>query len=227
MGSARAEMTERMQEYLVTQSDARPTGDAGQDENNSDILRWLPRQQVLQRGEEPEQDQVLAVLQLPDDRLEAVGAGPRVPGCAGADRGRGQKHHQPENRWLPGGLHFCSQSGLFASPVRSAWLDIPSLVRRPNRPPSPAPRVLLRGRGAPDPTKRLMAQVAAGIERFAKSRCFIACSLGMLTASKWTNWRRGCIATTTTSKRRVLRQRRHHHTWKSAGRRYRWCVTRA
>lgn len=27
-----------------------------------------------------------------------------------------------------GDCHFCSQSGLFASPVRSAWIDIPSLV---------------------------------------------------------------------------------------------------
>ena len=28
----------------------------------------------------------------------------------------------------PEDCHFCSQSGLFASPVRAAWLDIPSLV---------------------------------------------------------------------------------------------------
>src|SRR3954471_3640836 len=28
----------------------------------------------------------------------------------------------------PEDCHFCSQSGLFASPVRSVWLDIPSLV---------------------------------------------------------------------------------------------------
>src|SRR4029079_16145964 len=28
----------------------------------------------------------------------------------------------------PEDCHFCSQSGLFASPVRSAWLDVPGLV---------------------------------------------------------------------------------------------------
>jgi biotin synthase len=29
----------------------------------------------------------------------------------------------------PEDCHFCSQSGLFPSPVRAAWLDVPSLVK--------------------------------------------------------------------------------------------------
>ena len=38
----------------------------------------------------------------------------------------------------PEDCHFCSQSGLFASPVRPVWLDIPTLVAAARRPPRPA-----------------------------------------------------------------------------------------
>ena len=54
----------------------------------------------------------------------------------------------------PEDCHFCSQSGLFPSPVRAAWLDIPELVEaakqtaRPGRPSSASsPRCAARTSG--------------------------------------------------------------------------------
>ncbi len=52
---------EGCREYLVTQATIERRRPGWQ--NNSDILNWLPRQQVL-RSEGLNQDQVLAVLQL-------------------------------------------------------------------------------------------------------------------------------------------------------------------
>ena len=94
----------------------------------SDILVQA-REQVLERGEGLDQEQTLQVLQLPDDRLDELlslahdvrmrwcGPDVEVEGIISLKTGG-----------CPEDCHFCSQSGLFASPVRSAWLDVPSLV---------------------------------------------------------------------------------------------------
>src|SRR6516165_375121 len=60
-------------ENLVTQAATRPTTDA--DDANYDILADIlgeARQQVLERGEGLGCEQVLQVLQLPDDRLDEL-----------------------------------------------------------------------------------------------------------------------------------------------------------
>ncbi|MFV8380494.1 biotin synthase BioB [Corynebacterium hindlerae] len=94
----------------------------------NDILD-LAREKVLERGEGLNKEETLAVLQLDDDRI------PELLELA----------HQVRLKWCgeevemegiislktggcPEDCHFCSQSGLFDSPVRSAWLDIPALV---------------------------------------------------------------------------------------------------
>ena len=53
----------------MTQAATRPTTDA--DDSNDDILA-VARQQVLEGGQGLGRDQVLRVLQLPDDRLNAL-----------------------------------------------------------------------------------------------------------------------------------------------------------
>jgi len=132
------------------------------------------------------EQQALACLRLPDDRL------PELLQLAHQVR---MRHCGPEVEvegivsLKTGGCvedcHFCSQSGLFTSPVRAAWLDIPSLVRA---------AVETRATGASEfcivaavrgPDERLMRQIAEGVAAIrAAVDISIACSLGMLTQAQ-------------------------------------------
>ena len=78
----------------------------------------------------------------------------------------------------PEDCHFCSQSGLFASPVRSAWLDVPSLVEA-------AKQTAKSGRQSSALSPQSVApmngcaQVAAGIEAIRNEvDIHIACLAG-------------------------------------------------
>jgi biotin synthase len=148
----------------------------------SDILAEA-REQVLERGEGLNQEQTLHVLQLPDDRLDALlelahdvrmawcGPDVEVEGIISLKTGG-----------CPEDCHFCSQSGLFASPVRSAWLDIPSLVEAAKQTAKTGATEFCIVAAVRGPDERLLAQVAAGIEAIRNEVDIqIACSLGMLT----------------------------------------------
>ena len=141
------------------------------------------REQVLERGEGLDQDQTLQVLQLPDDQLDALlelahevrmkwcGPDVEVEGIISLKTGG-----------CPEDCHFCSQSGLFASPVRSAWLDIPSLVEAAKQTAKTGATEFCIVAAVRGPDERLLAQVAAGIEAIRNEVDIqIACSLGMLT----------------------------------------------
>ena len=146
----------------------------------ADILT-VAREQVLERGEALSQEQVLTVLQLPDEQLEDLLAlahdvrmrwcGPEVEGIISLKTGG-----------CPEDCHFCSQSGLFTSPVRSAWLDIPNLVEAAKQTAKTGATEFCIVAAVRGPDARLMAQVSAGIEAIrAEVDIQIACSLGMLT----------------------------------------------
>ncbi|BBY83876.1 biotin synthase BioB [Mycolicibacterium pulveris] len=148
----------------------------------SDILA-VAREQVLERGEGLDQEQTLQVLQLPDDRLDELlslahdvrmrwcGPDVEVEGIISLKTGG-----------CPEDCHFCSQSGLFASPVRSAWLDVPSLVEAAKQTAKTGATEFCIVAAVRGPDERLMAQVAAGIEAIRNEVDIqIACSLGMLT----------------------------------------------
>ena len=147
----------------------------------TDLLAAL-REQVLGRGEGLTREQALACLQLADDRL------PELLELA----------HEVRLRWCgpevevegivslktggcPEDCHFCSQSGQFSSPVRSAWLDVPSLAeaaRQTARTGATEFCIVAAVRG---PDRRLMSQVAEGVKAIrAEVDIQIACSLGML-----------------------------------------------
>ncbi|HZZ51576.1 MAG TPA: radical SAM protein, partial [Pseudonocardia sp.] len=147
-----------------------------------DILARL-RESVLERGEPATREQVLELLHLPDDRLEDLL----------------ELAHEVRMRWCgpevevegiislktggcPEDCHFCSQSGLFASPVRSAWLDIPMLVEAAKQTAKTGATEFCIVAAVRGPDKRLMSQVAAGIQAIKDEVDInIACSLGMLT----------------------------------------------
>ena len=148
----------------------------------TDILA-VAREQVLERGEGLDQDQTLQVLQLPDDRLDdllALAHEVRMAWCGPDVEVEGIISLKTGG--CPEDCHFCSQSGLFASPVRSAWLDIPSLVEAAKQTAKTGATEFCIVAAVRGPDERLLAQVAAGIEAIRNEVDIqIACSLGMLT----------------------------------------------
>ncbi|MGB3352491.1 MAG: biotin synthase BioB [Mycobacterium sp.] len=146
-----------------------------------DILA-VARQQVLERGEGLDQDQTLQVLQLPDERLDdllALAHEVRMAWCGPDVEVEGIISLKTGG--CPEDCHFCSQSGLFASPVRSAWLDIPSLVEAAKQTAKTGATEFCIVAAVRGPDERLLAQVAAGIEAIRNEVDIqIACSLGML-----------------------------------------------
>ncbi|OJY50062.1 biotin synthase BioB [Pseudonocardia sp. 73-21] len=148
----------------------------------SDILA-LARTQVLDEGVGLSESQVLDVLRLPDSELDALL----------------ELAHEVRMRWCgpevevegiislktggcPEDCHFCSQSGLFESPVRSAWLDVPSLVEAAKQTAKTGATEFCIVAAVRGPDARLLAQVAAGIAAIKDEVDInIACSLGMLT----------------------------------------------
>jgi biotin synthase len=157
------------EEYRVTQATV-------------DVL-GLAREQVLERGEGLTQEQILEVLQLSDDRLEellALAHDVRMKWCGPEVEVEGIISLKTGG--CPEDCHFCSQSGLFASPVRSAWLDIPSLVEAAKQTAKSGATEFCIVAAVRGPDERLLAQVAAGIEAIRNEVDIqIACSLGMLT----------------------------------------------
>ena len=147
----------------------------------TDVL-GVAREQVLERGEGLSQEQVLEVLQLPDDRLEdllALAHDVRMKWCGPEVEVEGIISLKTGG--CPEDCHFCSQSGLFASPVRSAWLDVPSLVEAAKQTAKTGATEFCIVAAVRGPDERLLAQVAAGIEAIRNEVDIqIACSLGML-----------------------------------------------
>ncbi len=148
----------------------------------SDVLD-LARTQVLAHGTGLDEDGVLAVLSLPDERLpEAL-----------------QLAHEVRMRWCgpevevegivslktggcPEDCHFCSQSGLFTSPVRSVWLDIPSLVAAARQTAATGASEFCIVAAVRGPDERLMSQLRDGVKAIQDEvEINIAASVGMLT----------------------------------------------
>ena len=148
----------------------------------TDDILALAREQVLERGEALGRDQVLEVLQLPDDRLDellALAHEVRMRWCGPEIEVEGIISLKTGG--CPEDCHFCSQSGLFSSPVRSAWLDIPSLVEAAKQTAKTGATEFCIVAAVRGPDERLLAQVAAGIEAIRNEVDIqIACSLGML-----------------------------------------------
>ncbi|NUO60742.1 MAG: biotin synthase BioB [Hamadaea sp.] len=148
----------------------------------SDILDRA-RDQVLDRGVGLDEAGVLEILRLPDERIaDAL-----------------QLAHEVRMRWCgpevevegivslktggcPEDCHFCSQSGLFSSPVRAVWLDIPSLVEAAKQTAATGATEFCIVAAVRGPDARLMTQMREGVKAIKEAVDInVAASLGMLT----------------------------------------------
>jgi biotin synthase len=153
------------------------------DDATTDVLTLAARQ-VRDEGVGLGEERILQVLRLGDDRLSDLLA----------------LAHQVRERWCgpevevegivsvktggcPEDCHFCSQSGLFPTPVRAAWLDIPGLVEAARQTQATGATEFCIVAAVRGPDQRLLGQVREGIKaiRAAGIDINIACSLGMLT----------------------------------------------
>jgi biotin synthase len=140
------------------------------------------RTQVLTEGVGLDERGVFDVLTLPDEDLpEAL-----------------QLAHEVRMRWCgpdvevegivslktggcPEDCHFCSQSGLFTSPVRAVWLDIPALVEAAKQTAATGATEFCIVAAVRGPDARLMAQMREGVAAIrAAVDINVAASLGML-----------------------------------------------
>jgi biotin synthase len=144
------------------------------------------RDQVLDRGVGLSQEQALAALQLPDERVDALldlAHEVRLRWCG--DEVEVEGIVSLKTGGCPEDCHFCSQSGLFDSPVRSVWLDIPSLVRAARETAATGATEFCIVAAVRGPDERLMTQVRDGVAAIhAEVEINVACSLGMLTQAQ-------------------------------------------
>lgn len=144
------------------------------------------RSQVLEQGTGLAEADLLAMLTLPDERIpEAL-----------------QLAHEVRMRWCgpevevegivslktggcPEDCHFCSQSGLFTSPVRAVWLDIPSLVEAARQTAATGATEFCIVAAVRGPDERLMAQLRDGVKAIKDAVDIqVAASVGMLTQAQ-------------------------------------------
>jgi biotin synthase len=145
------------------------------------------RSQVLERGIGLGEAQVLRVLRLSDERLPellALAHDVRMRWCGPEVEVEGIVSLKTGG--CPEDCHFCSQSGRFPTPVRSAWLDIPGLVEAARQTAATGATEFCIVAAVRGPDVRLLSQVRDGIRaiREAGIEIQIACSLGMLTQSQ-------------------------------------------
>ena len=148
---------------------------------DTDVLAAAER--VLETGEGLSQPEILAILQLPDGRI------PQLLDLA----------HRVRMRWCgpevevegivsvktggcPEDCHFCSQSGLFPSPVRAAWLDIPGLVDAAIQTAATGATEFCIVAAVRGPDEKLMTQMREAVAAIQEAVDInVAASLGILT----------------------------------------------
>ncbi|GIF10230.1 biotin synthase BioB [Actinoplanes teichomyceticus] len=140
------------------------------------------RARVLADGVGLDQAEILQILRLPDEdlpellqlahdvRMTWCGPEVEVEGIVSLKTGG-----------CPEDCHFCSQSGLFASPVRAVWLDIPSLVEAARQTAATGATEFCIVAAVRGPDRRLMDQMRAGVKAIREAVDIqVAASLGML-----------------------------------------------
>lgn len=148
----------------------------------SDILERA-RVKVLEQGIGLNKDEVLEVLTLDDDQIPALlelahevrlkwcGEEVEVEGIISLKTGG-----------CPEDCHFCSQSGLFESPVRSARLDIAGLVEAAKQTQKSGATEFCIVAAVKGPDERLMSQLEEAVAAIkSEVDIEVAASVGILT----------------------------------------------
>jgi biotin synthase len=139
---------------------------------------------VLEQGQGLSQADVLACLQLPDERIPdllELAHEVRLRWCG--DEVEVEGIVSVKTGGCPEDCHFCSQSGRFESPVRASRLDVAEMVRaaRETRATGATEFCIVAAVRGPD--EKLISEVAEVIQaiRGDGNDVQIACSLGILT----------------------------------------------
>ena len=151
-------------------------------QQQQDILE-LAREKVLGRGEGLNYEETLAVLNLDDDSIEdllALAHEVRLKWCGEEVEVEGIISLKTGG--CPEDCHFCSQSGLFESPVRSAWLDIPALVDAAKQTAKSGATEFCIVAAVKGPDERLLSQMEQAVAAIqAEVDINVAASMGILT----------------------------------------------
>lgn len=147
-----------------------------------DILD-LAREKVLERGEGLSQPEIVRAMTISDDRIDellALAHEVRLRWCGDAVEAEGIISLKTGG--CPEDCHFCAQSGLFESPVRSAWLDIPALVEAAKQTAKTGATEFCIVAAVKGPDERLMSQLEEAIAAIkAEVDIEVAASIGILT----------------------------------------------
>ncbi|GID97143.1 biotin synthase BioB [Amorphoplanes digitatis] len=141
------------------------------------------RAQVLADGAGLDEAGILEVLRLGDEDLPALlqlAHDVRMKWCGPEVEVEGIVSLKTGG--CPEDCHFCSQSGLFTSPVRAVWLDIPSLVEAAKQTAATGATEFCIVAAVRGPDARLMTQMREGVKAIKEAVDIqVAASLGMLT----------------------------------------------
>jgi biotin synthase len=147
------------------------------------VILEIARTQVLEDGVGLTEEQAVECLRLPDERVDELldlAHEVRLAWCG--DEVEVEGIVSVKTGGCPEDCHFCSQSGVFDSPVRSAWLDIPALVKAAKETAALGASEFCIVAAVRGPDDRLMAQIRDGVRAILDEvEINIACSLGILT----------------------------------------------
>ena len=147
------------------------------------MILEIARTQVLEHGVGLTDEQAADCLRLPDEQVDELldlAHEVRVAWCG--DEVEVEGIVSVKTGGCPEDCHFCSQSGVFDSPVRSAWLDIPALVEAAKETAATGASEFCIVAAVRGPDERLMAQIRDGVKAILDEvEINVACSLGILT----------------------------------------------
>lgn len=148
----------------------------------ADVLE-IAREKVLGRGEGLDHAETLAVLQLDEDKVDellALAHEVRLKWCGEEVEVEGIISLKTGG--CPEDCHFCSQSGLFQSPVRNAWLDIPALVDAAKQTQKTGATEFCIVAAVKGPDENLLSQLEQAVQAIQEEVDInVAASVGILT----------------------------------------------